>query len=690
MRSAVALVLLFLSWADVIGQTRISLDSAAHVYRDTNEVLVTAIRGGARKSSVPYSVAEIDAPPTTSDRTIASILHGLPGLQVSDRFNFAVGERITNRGFGARTQFGVRGVRILEDGMPLTFADGQSALESIDPQELSSAELLSGPGSALYGNAAGGVLLLSSQPLAIMQGRIIASGSTGANGLRQYNLSTKGHIGEPLFSASYSHLSYDGFRDHSSASVLRGGVRASYESLNVSARYTEFHALSPGALTQKEFDSDITIAAASSIKADARKDGHQSQLAADWLYGSDSANVKFSAYAIGRSLTNPIVGKITDLSRMAGGGQIVYSSKADRALSILPIDWNAGFQLDLMNDDRTSFVNNAGQKAALTLDQNERVTTTALFAAASVAPVSDVTAMLAARYDRTHFGVTDHFITSTDPNDTGDRTMDAFSPSAGIIWRLARKVQLFANVSTSFETPTTTELSNRESGAGGFNPDLQPQRATGFEAGFRSRPAWWLTVDASAYLTNIRGELIGFELPASPGRSYYRNAGTSRHQGCEASLTALLLDSIDIRAAFSYIDARYEDYVAQSTDFSGNRVPGVAPTVIDVSITYHLPWAMFATGHVSSLGRVYTNDANTVSAAPYTIADITVGSEGVYVPALMTTLSIAAGVENLFDRKYSSSVVVNAAANRYFEPGSRRAFWVAASIRLFPERERGL
>jgi iron complex outermembrane receptor protein len=675
-----------------------SVDSATRVYVDPSEVVVTAVRTELRKSSVPFSVSTIESPSAGPDRSITPLLRGLPGLQVSDRFNYAVGERITNRGFGARTQFGVRGIRIVQDGIPLTFADGQSALESVDPQEIASVELLNGPGSSIYGNAAGGALLLKSfyaDPYDLIHSRIVASASSGSNGLLKYSASSDGRVGDDLLlGGSFNHLAYQGFRNHSSARVLRAGIRAATDLngdgmnssdrtdlLTVNGKYTEFHALNPGALTQAEYDTNITIAAASSLKADARKDGHQSQIGASWRHGTDTSHFTLSTYAIGRSFTNPIVGKITDLSRIAGGAQAFYNA---RSVSPILWDWNIGAALDLMNDDRTSFANNSGQKGAINLDQNERVTTTAIFGSLSIAPIDALTAMLAARYDRVRFGVTDRIVNSKDPDDSGDRTMDAISPSFGLIWRALNELQVFANVSTSFETPTTTELSNRPSGAGGFNPDLEPQRATGFEAGVRGRLAWRFNYDITGYVTNIRGELVPFELPDAPGRSFYRNAGSARHSGVETSIDAYPFDSLELHAAFTYINARYIDYVLSGSDYSSNQVPGVAPTVLSVSATYHLPFGLNLSLEGVSNGSVYTNDANTVSADSYNVFNISLGTSGVHLSAIESDISVMAGAENLLNTRYVSSVVVNAAANRFFEPGSGRSFWASVSLRLVP------
>jgi iron complex outermembrane receptor protein len=663
------------------------------IFRDTNQVYVIGVRTPLTREFVPYSVSQVHINAANESRTLADAIHGLPGLQLSDRQNYAVGERITNRGFGARTQFGVRGVKIIEDIIPATFADGQSATESIDPESIVFAELLQGPGSAMYGNAAGGVLLLRGDPAmrggySSQMAALGARATFGSYGFEREGVSLFARPTELVtMSGNYSHLTSDGYRAHSAAKTTRGDLRgflpiASDDDIQIDGRYTEFHALSPGALTQAEYDTNARIAAASSIKANAGKDGHQNQIAALWDHRMSAMDLRISSYIIGRTLTNPIVGKIIGLARTAGGVDLTLAPRreASEAASLL---WNLGASLAMQNDDRTSYANLSGVRGDINLDQNENVTTIAGFGALTWTPLTDLSAMAALRYDRALFSVTDHYITGKDPDDSGDRTMDALSPSLGVIWRFTDSFHLFGNVSTSFETPTTSELSNQASGAGGFNPDLDPQRAVGVEAGVRGSLLDDVRVSLTGYRTDIRDELIAFEVPGAPGRSYYRNAGTARHQGVEASLAAIVLDSLQLSAAFSAIDARYREYAPAGASYAGNKVPGIASTLLDITADLHAPLGFHASVTWMAVGRSFADDANAVVAPGYSIVNLSLENSALRLGDVWgASLAIAAGIENLLDTKYISSVVVNAAANRYFEPGPGRSYWLTARLAL--------
>jgi iron complex outermembrane receptor protein len=652
--------------------------------RSAQPIIVIALRTPADRSLLPYSTTIAEG---RSDITGLSLSDGvltIPGLQINDRYNFAVGDRITNRGMGARTQFGVRGIRVLLDDVPLTLADGQSTLEMVDPQEIASIEMLRGPGSSLYGNASGGVLLLRSRSLPAEPVRAFAGTTTGASGLQKLGSNLSGTYGDVKIGGAYSNLRYDGFRAHSLAKVERetGRVTArlsSNDALSVSGGYVKFFALNPGSLTASEFANDPTQAAASSVKMNAYKDGYQEQLGATWKHVAEDGYRQLTLFGIGRNLFNPIVGKVIDLDRKAGGATVLWSERS----SILdqPFEWSAGGDLNLQFDDRQNHRNNNGVEAELTLDQKEEVTAEGVFLQLSTALWKSVRAMGSMRYDRTHFAVTDHFINEKDPDDSGDRTMDAISPSIGLLYKLDTALSLFANLSTSFETPTTTELANRPDGAGGFNPDLKPSHTIGYEAGFRGSLTDLLTYDLALYYARVRDEMISFQVPDAQGRDFYRNAGSSVHRGGEFSIVLEPGDVLTARGSISVTDAYFDSYETTGKNFSGLKIPGIAPIRFAEELTYHAPWGLYLDGVAEEVGKTFVNDTNSAFANAYSVIGLRVGHEGIsFGSKWKTTLAIAAGVNNIFDVKYASSVTVNAAAGRYYEPAPGRNFYLNVKL----------
>jgi iron complex outermembrane receptor protein len=239
-------------------------------------------------------------------------------------------------------------------------------------------------------------------------------------------------------------------------------------------------------------------------------------------------------------------------------------------------------------------------------------------------------------------------------------------------------IQLFASVATSFETPTTTELTNRPDGSGGFNPELDPTRGLSVEGGVRGRLGEVWTVEATTYRTSLDEELIPFEVPSQPGRTFFRNAGESRHTGFELTVDGRLAPELPMRVAYTRVDGRFEEYEVEGEDFSGNRLPGIAPNRVDGRVA----WEPRGLGFVEFRGLwqddVPVNDANTASSPSYFLADVRGGLEG--IEAGEVVVAPWAAVTNVLDRRYNTAVTVNAFGGRYFEPGPGRS--VRVGLRL--------
>ncbi len=644
------------------------------------EVSVTALRVPFKESTIPYSLSLVNARISTQGLSLSESISGLPGLEVNARYNYAVGDRITNRGFGARTQFGVRGVRIVFDDMPVTFADGQSNLEMIDLQNLSYVELLRGPGSSLYGNASGGVLILHSKP--ITYHRFLASVSTtaGSDGLFRWNGLLEGRIGKTELSGTYSDFHYSGYRDHATAGYRRALFKiisplSEKDNLRIEAGVVKFNALNPGSLTKQESELTPGIANPASISNAAGQDGNQSQLAATWRHRADSiSQFKLTIYGIHRSVVNPIIGKIVVLPQYSGG--IVASFSSEIKVGPKVLSWNAGIESAARFNNRKNYINDNGQDGSLIINQEEQVIGTGAFLQFVVPVSSRLNLDACLRYDLTYFGFRNK-LTAADSNKTGKRTMHALDPSVGLIYKLFKNSGFFANITTSFETPTSTELVNSPDGAGGFNPGLNPSRALEYEAGFRGSINPVFVYDFALYLIRTTDELIPFQVPAVPGQDYYRNAGSTIHRGGELTFQLKPGSLIDFSASLTYIDAFYKKFVVNGVDYSGNRIPGIGRVHEVAELKLHSAKGLYFSFLTESYGRMYVNDANSESARPYTIVDFGVGHEGFsFGKKQLIKVILSGGISNLFDKHYITAVTVNAAANRYYEPGPGRTFYL--------------
>lgn len=640
--------------------------------RDTAAVLapvtIEVSRIAGSRATAPYAVSvRTQLPDGTPATALDEALRTIPGVQVDNRYNYALGERISIRGAGARAQFGVRGVRVLVDGVPATLPDGQTALNIVDLATVDAVEVLRGPVSSLYGNAAGGAILLETAPPPRAPLATRATVTTGSNGLLRTLGEAGGSRGGLGYVARASRVAFAGYRSHSDAENLYAAARLTWlgrrDALAATFNAVRYDARNPGSLSDSLLRVDRNRAFAGNVAQATGETGSQRQLGAQWrraLAGGDALEV--TAWVIGRDVDNPIPGRVVVVDRLAGGARALL--RGDRGT----LAWTAGVEHERQHDDRRNYVNAAGTRGVLVLDQEETVSAIGAFAQASVALHPRLTALAGVRHDRTSFAAEDRFLADGDPDDSGRRTLGAVSPSAGLSLAAGAGVIAYANVGTAFETPTTTELANRPDGAGGFNPALQPQRTVSYEIGARRGRAR-TSLQLAAYRAVVRDALIPFEVPDAPGRQFFRNAGRTATSGFEAAATASVGRAGRLSAAYTFSDARFRSFTVGSSTFDGGRVPGVASHRADLGASWTVAGHLLA-ADARHQSRMAVNDANTAWSPAFSLVDIRVGLRP--LDTRFARVRLSAGVENLVGTAYNSSVVVNAFGRRYFEPGPGR------------------
>jgi iron complex outermembrane receptor protein len=576
------------------------------------------------------------------------------------------------RGVGWRAGFGVRGVQVLLDGVPLTMADGQAVLNGVDPAFVRRVEALRGPASVFWGNASGGVLALSTRP--DRPGTTAQARQTvGAYGLAKTDLQASLAGGGHALSAYASYLDYDGYRAHSHHRAFRAGFsgRAGLggdrrvEAVGVYAHVPEAQA--PGALTEALVEADPRQADPLSAAAGAGKlvdQGHLGLTYADRLGG---ATVRATTYGALRALDNALPFGYVVLDRRAGGVRLTAEG------DLGPLAWGLGAEADAQRDDRTEFDNASGRPGAtVQTDQVETAANRAAFGRAAVA-LGRLRLSGALRYDRIRYAADDRL-----GSGDGARTYHALSPSAGAAYPLhagpVRDGRVFANVSTALDTPTTQELGNRPDGQGGFNLDLRPERTAGVEAGAFGRvPTLGLTFDAALFALRVRDLITPFEL-APGGPTFYRNEGTTRHLGAEVALATALPHGLALTAAYTYLDAAFSGGTS-----SGNEVPGVPAHRLTAALDGR--WGpVWVTVKAEAASGYYVDSANTTRNGGYAAAHVRASHPGLRLGG--TTLVPFVAVRNVTDARYSASVVVNAAGGRYFEPAAGRHWQAGLTLAL--------
>lgn len=658
-------------------------DSVVHL----DSLVVEALRLPTAALAAPYSVTVVDVRRTRDARAgtgLAEALHGVPGLQASDRNNDALGERLVIRGFGARAGFGVRGLRVRIDGIPATLPDGQTDISRLDMATIGRVEVLRGPAAALYGNAAGGVVRIATAPPPDSPFAPRAEVLFGADGMWRAHAAVGGRLSAGAwYDAALTRREIDGYRDHSASEKTflgaRGGLRAMGGELRLQAVGLSYDAQNPGSLATAALEQDREQAHAFNVTQRAGESARQALAGATWLGLVGPGALELTGYGTVRSLDNPIPVAIIDLERAAGGVRAVFGTDPDAsavadatAAAVL-----VGAELDMQRDDRRNFDNEGGVRGTRTLDQLESVRSIGSFLHARVPFAARFDASAGLRYDHVRFEAADR-LTDGDPDDSGTRGMSALSPALGLHVLLAPAVHAFANVATAFETPTTTELVNRPDGAGGFNPDLEPQRTLSFEVGARGARGP-VGFEVAGYHARIEDALLPFEVPGAAGRQFYRNAGSASHRGVEAALRLDGPTNLSLDAAWTWTDARFDQFTVDGISYADNRVPGIAPHRVDLGVTWRSErW--LAALEASYSDRVPVDDANSAEADAWTVVDAR--AEWRVRPARAPEVRLFGGIRNLFGEEYVGSVVVNAFGGRYYEPAPGRGVYLGVRAGL--------
>ena len=669
-----------------------------------DSVVVTVLRGSDNLGSTPFALSVSSGQALHLGNTGFSLeeaLQGIPGLQIQNRYNYTVGERISIRGFGARSQFGSRGIKILVDGIPATMADGQSTLDHLDIGSMGRAEVLRGPAAAIYGNGSGGVLSFQTEVPPDVPVREAASVVFGDNGLMRFQSTTSGTQGGTTYLVSVSHLTYDGFRTVADSSLfteeradsslyglatrlnVNGQVAldAGAGRLLLTANYFDLAGESAGVLNRTDIYDNESLNARGggfgNVARNARKDLHQGQLGAKWTGPVGSLNAELVGWGLFRRMDNPIPPRIIDLARNAFGLRTVLSTEGSGDPG--EVTWAGGFDLDFQRDDRVENANVAGTAGALTKDQFETVFAAGFFLQARATFTDRVSAMAGVRYDRFQFEVEDRLTTDANGDESGDRTMDQLSPTLGILVEASSTLDLFANVATSMATPTTTELANQPDGSGGFNPNLNPQTGISEEVGLRGQMNNRWGYEASVFRSDLKNELVPFEDALQMGRVFYENSGSSTYKGFEASVNAVLPEGVFGQVSYTYIDAKFDEFRDEDGNvFDDNAVPGLSKHRIDGLVRLRQgQWYGELRGDY--VGRAPTNNANDPQSAAkaYTLWDFRTGLSGQRIGNVEVAPFVS--VTNIFDEVYAAALAINAFGGRYFEPGPRRAFSVGLS-----------
>lgn len=673
-------------------------------------VVVTSTRTQTEILETPAAVDIVEGEAIRDGKmqvNLSESLGAVAGLQVRNRQNYAQDLQLSMRGFGARSTFGVRGLRLYIDGIPATMPDGQGQTSNIDIATIDRVEVLRGPFSALYGNSSGGVIQVftrqGSAPASLQ-----ASMASASYGSHRYGVMAQGFRGGGPGSLDYtvgvSRFTTDGYREHSRASKNLGNVRLGLQldddsSLLLMLNHVHVRAQDPLGLTREQFESDPR-AAPLAKQYNTRKSVRQTQGGLRYERRIDADN-EFSimAYYGQRDMMQyqsipPFVqesplhaGGVIDMRREYAGMDVRWTSRM--RLAGRPLTLIGGLAYDTMTEERRGFRNyfdtSAGQvlgvKGELRRNETNRVYNVDPYVQASWALTDRVALDAGLRYSKIRFRSRDHFITGVNGDDSGSASYGKVLPVAALSYALTPDLNLYASFGRGFETPTFNEVSYRADGLSGLNLNLQPAINSNVELGAKARVGDGLFT-AAVFQTNTRDEIV--TAVNSGGRSTYQNAGRTLRKGLELTWDAEYARDIHVQLGYTYLDATYRDDVCAPLPCgmnpirAGNRIPGIARQAAYAEIGWRPPQGWRASVDIRYLSDIQVNDANTDQAAGYTSVGI---GAGYLWQAGAWELSAFGRVDNLFDRKYAGSVIVNEGNARYFEsaPGRNWSAGVTAN-----------
>jgi iron complex outermembrane receptor protein len=652
-------------------------------------IIVQVTRTDREQLTTPASVYYLDQQQGQGmNVNLSETLKGVPGLQLNNRENYAQDLQISIRGFGARSSFGVRGVRLYVDGIPASMPDGQGQSSNIDLNSLDHIEVLSGAFSSLYGNSSGGTILTTTRE---GQGAdsIELGYSAGSQHKGQTKLVVQGgseHANEPSYIISSSYFDIEGFREHSSAHKFLNNAKLTWEledgsKINWINNYVTIAADDPGGLNREQWQANPKQVAANVLLYNARKEIKQLQTGMTWNKPiNDQHELYGMAYWGQREVTQyqsiPRIaqgginhaGGVIDFDRNFFGADLRWTGR-----EIVPdLQLIAGLAVDALSEERKGYQNFVGDrlgvKGELRRDEDNRLWNLDPYLQASYAFLPNWTLDVGLRYSNVHFKTEDKFLLNGDHS--GKTDYQKLLPSAALSWQILPELLAYASYVQGFETPTFTEMSYPANTAENRNFSLKAAESESYEVGLKSANDWG-DFTIAAFHTQTENDIVS--AGSDGGRSTFRNADKTLRKGVELSWNKKLWRDLTAQASYSYIDATFDaDIPAIGTVAAiaeGNYIPGIAKNQAFLSLGWKSDQGLQAGLDVRYSDKIYVNDLNSDTAPSYTVAGANVGYHWKMKDWSVNTF---ARVDNVFDKNYSGSVIVNESNGRFFEPAEGR------------------
>ncbi len=664
-------------------------------------------------TAAPTTVSELDTPAAVSvvngDEmrqaaprvNLSESLGAVPGLQVQNRQNYAQDLQLSIRGFGSRSTYGVRGLRIYVDGIPATMPDGQGQTSNIDIGSVDTIEVLRGPFSALYGNSSGGVINVTSQT-GTQPPTVEASSYYSSFGTWHYGMKATGavgdgsHAGDVDYTVSTNRFTTHGYRDHSGArknlANARLGVRINDVSkLTLLLNSVDIKANDAGGLTADEW-RDNPRQSPRGDQYNTRKNTRQTQAGLRYerqlsaqddlsvmMYAGERETTQFQSIPRAPQLKPSHAGGVIDLTRHYQG---IDTRLTHRGELLVPVTLTAGLDYENMSERRKGYenfvmVNGApqyGEQGALRRNERNLMWNVDPYLQTQWQLTDKLSLDAGVRYSSVWFDSNDYYITPGNGDDSGDASYHKWLPAGSLKYALTDAWNVYLSAGRGFETPTINELSYRSDNQSGLNFGLKPSTNDTVEIGSKTRIGNGLFT-AALFQTNTDNEIVVDS--SSGGRTSYKNAGKTRRQGMELGLDQQFGESWRLKAAWTWLDATYRTNVCDDASCNGNRILGIARNMGYASFGYQPEQGWYAGSDIRYMSDIMANDENTAKAPSWTVVGLTTGYKWSYG---RMDMDLFGRIDNLFDREYVGSVIVNESNGRYYEPAPGRNYGIGLNL----------
>jgi iron complex outermembrane receptor protein len=598
-----------------------------------------------------------------SQSSFSDFIKNTPGIFTTSSNNFSQDLRISIRGFGARSAFGIRGIKLIVDGIPETTPDGQSQLDNLPLGLISSVEILRGPNANLYGNSSGGVISINT----LTDSSEKYYRNSGIFGAYQYQSLQKTRILD--WNSSSLIIHYDkrrsnGYRDQSGykSNILNLKYINDLDNNNKilwQINYTDSpYAYDSGGLKLSEVENDRRQARKNNIDYDTYEQVKHLKTGVSWNHKRDE-NSFFDSYFFyqKRDFFTKLpfnFGGIISLDRDYYGLGTKYTKKYYRdnrnKTLVLGVDYLN------QSDDRKRYKNDFGVQGGITFDQIEQFKSTGLYILSQTNYDSGLIVKYGIRYDMNNI--------STDSSSS--IILDKLNPSFGLTYKVNSSDNIFFSFGTSFETPTLNELSNNPNGEG-LNKNLKSSSSINYEIGWRKAVSN-LTLEAIAYVTNSENEILPYELEQFPGKNFYQNVGSTSRFGLELN-SQLSFKGGRINLSYTLSKNKFEDFIIDNNNLTDNLIPGIPSQMLELDLIFKLSRGRALIISNRLIGERYADNANETLISSFNLLNIKYSKE------IFSNSEIFLGVNNTFNQEYFDNIRINAFGKRYYEPAPKRNFY---------------